>query len=365
MKTVLLLVTLFIFCAPTFAQNIKVTIDFESAKAVVDALSKNKISDVELERIALLEGNQTLIKKAAARGATDANTESFKSSLREIIETGKIKGDDIFNWSGTKQNLTEIKMLMARIEREESGLLADVGRIIGDYTPPDLKAEVKARLLVGGYSLGFTIGDDTALNVALQKIGGDFEGLKYLLAHELYHSIQAVGEQQRKKSLTNSKIEPKQNIVNTYILAANLWLEGTATFVGDFTKIKKPLAFSKEQQDEYEKNAARLRLNFALFEALIYRADTDETADGDQLYRIAFTTAFDETSYYVGYRMAQIIEKYDGKKGIASFIGKSPLEFSRRYIEIYKAHPEEKRAIKFSAPIEKILLEMQIWKDKI
>ena len=33
--------------------------------------------------------------------------------------------------------------------------------------------------------------------MALQKIGDDYEGLVYLVAHELYHTIQQVGERHR------------------------------------------------------------------------------------------------------------------------------------------------------------------------
>ena len=358
--------SLFILLISTFAaaaQNVTVSIDFESGKAVVEALAKNEISDAEVERIAGLEGNRALINKMTSLGLKNAEN-VFKTTLREIVRTGKVSGKDDFRWLQVKEKLSDIKIMTARIEREKPALLADLSRLIADYTPPDLKANVKARLLVGGWSLGFLVDNDPTLNVALDKVGNDFEGLKYLLAHELYHSIEAVGDEERKRKLAKNLNEPPVNIINSYIVAFNIYNEGAATFVGDFTKIENPLEFSKTQQAEYEKNANRTRQNFALFEALIYRAYHDPTVDGDQLYNIAFTTSFEESGYYVGYRMAQIIEKYEGKSRIAAFVNKNPLAFFKKYIEIYRTH-DEPRAIKFSPAVEKILLDMQVWNEKL
>lgn len=351
------LLTLFLTIS-ALAQDVKVTIDFESAKAVIEAFAKSKISNSELDRIAQLEGNRTLIKKAESTEIV------FKTTLKSVIETGKTTGEDPFDWQTVRRNLKDVQTLTVRIEREQLQLLADINLLIRNYTPQNLNAEVKARLLVGGGSLGFTIDQDTALNVALQQLGNDFEALKYLLAHELYHSIQAIGDEKRKKTLAKPTVDPPVNIINTYTLAANVYREGTATFVGDFSKIRNPLAFSREQIAEDEKNQNRMRQNFALFEALVFRAYNDPDADIDQLYRTGFTTSFDETSYYVGYRMAQIIEKYKGKVAVAELVNRNPLEFFKEYIEIYKKH-DEPRAIKFSQTVEKILLEMQTWSDKI
>ncbi len=53
-------------------------------------------------------------------------------------------------------------------------------------------------------------------------------------------------------------------------LLANLWAEGSANLVGDFTKIKQPGGFSKGQQEQYARNEQRSRQNFALFESLLF-----------------------------------------------------------------------------------------------
>jgi len=359
----ILILTVCLLFVPATAQNVKVAVDFKSAKAITDALAKNKISEAEIEKIADLEGNRELIKKMTSLGLKDSE-KVFKKTLREIIQNGKVGGEDYFKWNLVRQNLKEINALTTRIEREKSALLADLNQIISDYTPADLQADVKARLLVGGNSLGFLNDNDPALNIALHKIGDDFEGLKYLLAHELYHSIEAVGDEQRKQKLPRSNAAPPVNIANAYTVAFNVYNEGAATFVGDFTKIKNPLAFTSNRQAEYEKNARRMRQNFALFEALLFRAYHDPSADVNQLYSVAFTTSFEESGYYVGYRMAEIIEKYEGKAAIADLVNKNPLEFFKKYIEIYKKY-DEPRAMKFSPAVEKILLAMQVWNDKL
>jgi hypothetical protein len=363
MKAIGLVCALCLLLVSARAQNIKVTIDNESGKAIIAALSKNKISDAEIERIAALEGNRALINKMTSLGLVDAEN-VFKRTLGEVIRTGRVSAKDDFRWNNVKSKLPLINLMAERITRDQTALITDLNRLISDYTPPDLQGDVRARLLVGGWSLGFLVDNDPTLNIALEKVDDDYEGLKYLLAHELYHSIEALGDARRKKSLVKMETQPPVNIVNAYILAFNIYNEGAATYVGDFTKIKEPNKFSKAQQLEYERNANRTRQNFALFEALLYRAYHDETADGDQLYSIAFTTSYEEAGYYVGYRMAQIIEQAEGKAALAGFVNKSPLEFFAKYIEIYKTR-DVPRAIKFSPAVEKILLDMQSWKDRL
>lgn len=340
--------------------DVLIQLDFESAKAITNLLIQSKTTDPELDQIAKLYGNQQLIRKVTSYNKSGTET-VFKQTLREMVETGTIKGNDPFEWKIVKGKLSEIRQLIDQLSTKTT-FVEEVKNRILPYSPPNINASVRACFLVGGGSLGFTIGNDDTFNVALQKIGDDYEGLLELVAHELYHSIQQVGERRRIKEKTAS--DPPRNIINTAIMLSNLWSEGTANLVGDFTKIKNPKDFSKTQQDGYNRNGQRSRQNFALFESLLYSAYYDSTANISELYNIAFTTAYDETTYDMGYRMAKVIEENREKAALADLIDKDPIEFCQLYVAIYKQHPD-KKLIRFSGSTESILAKMNVWKNKL
>lgn len=348
--------------ARTNARNLTIRLDFESAKTIINLMGGKTVTDKALDDAARLYGSQQLIRKVTSYDS-DGTEARFKQTLREVIETGTVKGNDPFDWKAVKARQPAIQSLIRQLDQKKDAFLTDIMKEIAPYSPTELKADIRACFLVGGGSLGFTIGGDNTFNVALQKIGDDYEGLIGLVAHELYHSVQHVGDQGRK----NGKVmdpNPPRHIIGAYVMLANLYLEGTANLVGDFSKLKQPKAFTKIQQDGYSLNRQRNGTNFTLFESLLYRAYHDSTASLNDLYNVAFTTEFEETSYYVGYEMAKFIEKHEGQAAVASFVNKSSIEFSQHYIDLYRKH-DEKGVVKFSKPIEAIIAAMQPWQDKL
>ena len=227
---------------------------------------------------------------------------------------------DPYEWQSVKKNLKDIRFLINQIERTQVSFLQDINNLILPYTPTDLRGEVRACFILGGAAMGFTFDNNPTLNVALHKINGDYEGLKYLVAHELYHSIQTLGIQNFNAGKNLGTIPVPLN--NSFQIILNVWAEGTATLVGNTANVKNPKWFSKFTQEEFHKNADRSRQNFALMEALLYQSFNDPDASAEQIYNIGFTTAYDQTLYYAGYEMAKVIEKYRDKKTVAAIIGK-------------------------------------------
>lgn len=340
--------------------NIKVSFDMQSAKAVCKVLALKKADTLQLQQISKLYGNTLLIKKV--KGYSGAGEDVFKNTLKEIIETGTVKDQDPYNWKQVKANLPAIQKLLVYLSANQDKFITEVQTMISSFTPTTLNATNKACFLVGGGSLGFTIGNDPTFNVALQKIGNDVEGLKYLVTHELYHNVQHAGQLARTKSTTE---KPPYFIKASYALLYNLWAEGTANYVGDFEKIKAPKPFSLEQQVAFKKNAERQYSNFYLFETLIYRQYSDTTARYQPLYDIAYSTAYDEVGYYVGYEMAKKISQYNGNSAIAALVTQDPMVFIQTYIALYKSHPEDKSFRRFSSSVEAIIEKVLVWKDRI
>jgi hypothetical protein len=343
-----------------FAQQINISIDIESAQAITQVLSLKKADTLHLRKIAGLYGNQQLIQKV--KGYSGAGEDIFLSTLKEIIETGAIKENDPYNWKLVKTKLPEIQKLLEYINTNKESFINDVKAIIQPFTPASLNAEARACFLAGGGSLGFTIGDDPTFNVALQKIGNDLKGLQYLVAHELYHSLQSIGQATR---IYQKDRQIPYAAKATYFQLYNLWAEGIATFVGDMSKIKVTGSFSKEQHELHTKNSDRRYQNFQLLEAMLYRQFHDSTADHQSIYDIGFSTAFDETSYFVGYEMARQLVKHQGNKVLADLLFKDPIRFITEYIELYKKLPDDKSFVRFSRTIEEIISKLLMLENKI
>ena len=335
------------------------SVDFESAQAIVKLLSSKKADTNEISRAAGMTGNSKLIAKV--KGYSGAGEDKFKATLKEIIETGNIKGNDHYNWKEVKNRLPEIQKLIAYLSANEKRFLDDVKALIRPYVPDTLKASARACFLVGGGALGFTTGGDPTFNVALQQIGSDIEGLKYLVAHELYHSLQDAGQNTRK---TQQGAGAENRFRASYQLFSNLWSEGSANFVGDMSLIKNARDFTKTQQAVLRKNDERRRENFALFDALIYKQFHDSTTSYETSYNIVFTTGYDELGYAIGYEIARMIVKYKGAKGLAAIVVNDPLLFVKHYIELYRAHPDDKSFVRFSKSTEMIIEKLTPWIDR-
>lgn len=360
-KTLLILCAIFFVKTVGYSQKLNVSIDIESAEAITELLSNKKADTLQLRKVSKLYGNQLLIKKV--KGYSGAGEDVFINTLKEIIETGTVKGNDEYNWKLVKSRLPEIKKLVAYISSNKEKFIGEVKAIIEPYTPADLSATTKACFLAGGGSLGFTIGDDPTFNVALQKIGNDVNGLQYLVAHELYHTLQDVGQRTRSYKKESGGISYASKA--SYYLLYNLWAEGIANYVGDMSKLKKNAAFSEEQIAHYQKNKERRYQNFQLFEALLYRQFNDTSADYQSSYDIAFSTAFDETGYFVGYEMARQIAKHQGNQAIANLLTSDPIRFTIDYISLYKSRPDDKSFIRFSKSFEDIVSKLMDLENKL
>lgn len=347
----LLLSSLIVFgiFSASAGESLRITLDTESARVNTAIIAAKSVTDAELNAAAALYGNQQLIAKV--KGYSGAGQDVFVSTLKELVQTGNIKGEDPYNWLAVKKALPEITALIRHVDQNKESFLREITEMIAPYSPSNLDISVKACFLAGGGSLGFTLGYENTFNVALQKLNGDIGGIKLLVAHELYHIVQETAQ----KNVKAAWVNPPYFLEASAVLLENLWAEGTANYVGDFSAYKGNSDFAKEQIDQWRKNAERKRENFLLFESILYKCYNDTAAKHfDRYYNIGFTTAYDETAYFVGYEMAKAIVKYKGKDVLAMFASADPVLFIDAYIKLYKEKNDD-RLIRFDQSTEQIV----------
>lgn len=333
--------------------HIQLELDSNSAHALLDLFNRDKVTDEELSRVAQLPATQAMIRQAARFDpfATEGN---FKSSLRRVIETGSLEQDP-FRFAIVKARLGLVRSLLKQIENNPQTFINDVTVRMREYAPENVALKSKVHFIVGGTSDGFAPGGDT-FYIALHYYGDDYEGLKMLAAHELFHSVQAAVR--RTKRGNNQALAKPINVSNSFAILRNTVDEGIASMVGDALLLPGGKEYSDFLKAKYKKNLGRIESNFALFETLLYRAYNDPGVNYNQLYNLGFSGTWDSPLYFVGYRMGKVIQKYKGKETLQALVAAEPLQFFNQYIEIYKKE-NDPEIVRFSKSCEEILKNLQ------
>jgi hypothetical protein len=96
-------------------------------------------------------------------------------------------------------------------------------------------------------------------------------------------------------------------------------------------------------RQRYRRNGEpkRIAQNFARFDAVLIRL-REGRMTWEKAYLEGFTSDNDASFYFVGYEMTKGLERYCGRECIARLFKEPPVEFFRRYIALYRAHPEIK-----------------------
>ncbi len=330
---------------------VQLELESSSARAILDLLSRNKVTDEELTAAIKLPATQALIRQAARFDPT-ATEELFRSSLRKMIETGATNPDP-FRFTRVKTNLELTRSLLKHIETNQQAFIEEVSRSIREYSPAKVSLQSKVHFIAGGTSDGFAPGSD-AFYIALHYYGDDYEGLKALTAHELFHNVQATLTPKSK----DKQSPAAANITNSLSILRNTANEGTASMVGDGLLLAGGKPYSDFLKGKFKKNLDRIKTNFALFETLLYRAYNDPTADYGQLYNLGFSGTWESPLYFVGYRMGRVIEKHKGKDALRSLIGAEPLRFFEQYMEVYRKE-NDPEIVRFSKTSEDILNKLR------
>jgi hypothetical protein len=186
----------------------------------------------------------------------------------------------------------------------------------------------------------------------LQFFGDDIEGIINIVTHEIYHLVQ----QRNYKHIDEISSRLPEAAKTTFLIAANLYLEGSATYVSNPLPILNPKKYALFQQEKFLRNFDKITESFYLFDALLMKASS-KSADADLLYNIGFGGKWDSPLYFVGFEICSAMEKRYGKYYIKKYLAESPITFLVDYILLYKKSPDIKH--KFSTETEVIISNLQ------
>ena len=327
--------------------TIRLSPDFASAKAIVHLYRQGSVDTAEMDRLLAMEGVQAVLKQVQ-RFRDDATVDKFRNGLRMSVAGNEVPQPDHFQFNRIRKNMAGIEKTMAWIENHPDEISARVLGLISPYSPVSELLEVKFFIVIGGDSDGWA--SNGVFHTALQHFGDDVEGMLILLSHELYHVVQNefMGPLVHKEDTQQSRVEQ---------LLQKAIREGTASYVCDPLNIKDGGGYTEWYSRKYLRNLNHLKLNFDLFETLIYRAYHDSDVPLRDLYNIGFSGALESPVYFVGYAMAREIERISGRDTLLELMQKPSAEFFAHYAAI--AGRGEGEAIPFSPGFQDILKTVQ------
>jgi hypothetical protein len=326
----------------------EVTLDTQSAKAVLGALGNPTLTRSEALAIAGLPGNEGLIRKANSYHVA-ATQETFADALVASAHSTPIQTPtaDHLGFERLKPNAAALIDLIARIETHSQEFQTWVIERVRMFSPPNSGMKIAGYLIAGGNSGGFAFGEPRFyLNL---NYFNEFEPAKVVLAHELYHAVQAVYSVDnddrwlKPESATPDGRAHQQMCANLANLFANLYQEGSASYIGDPLLLDAeagPLA--RKTRTEFQDGLNNGSAHRTLLELSVIGLQARIPVPYDDVYSLGFYVP--EPLYTVGYVMAKAISSDDGRQGLAAFLKQPGYLFARRYTQLPlygkdRAHP--------------------------
>ena len=339
--------TVMLFASRAANAEVELRFDLTAAEAVMALFEHEEPTRADVEALLELPGVKATISQTS-RFDSDATEEAYIESLLAIL-SGETPENDPFRFAGVRDRLDAIRVGLADLKANQGDFAADISQMMGSYTSAATNVETMLYAVLGGTSDAWAPGNGN-FYMALQYFRDDAIGLAAMTAHEVYHVVQ--------KSFFHV-FKDERPTIPARMLAENLFLEGTATLVGDPMNFEGDGSYLEFLQDKHTRNLRRINENFALFEALYFRAANDPEVPFGPIYNLGFSGGWDSPLYFVGFHITQGLEKHLGRERLVEILGTmTGPEILAEYIRVYR-ETGDMEMVTFSPTIE-ALIQAQI-----
>jgi hypothetical protein len=322
--------------------HVSVTIDTSGASVVLAAALADpqhaaQAADVALSNSAVRE----MIAKMAMYDHT-VTAEKFKSAVISLANGGT---GEPFDLARLRADPGPTQRMLARLANESDSISRRISDRLQSFTPDGIEVHARLRVLVGATKQnGWVPNDEQKRPDFYVDLGFHREEMESLInsaTHELFHVIQGQVQPSFDSAFADRPDLPNtgRELHNAHAVLLNLVIEGMATYVGDASLY--PAAGQRIQHDQLELKRQLARANdiFALFDTILFRVRNDPDAPLGTLLTIGFGGPWEETGYYVGYRMTKTIDRYSGRERLRVLVTLPPEQFVTDYIVLARAHP--------------------------
>src|SRR5436190_12561868 len=314
-------------------------LDYSGAEALVAALERDSLDGAQVDSLLRVRGVRAMVDNVT-RFVPGLGVPQFRSEIEKFVRRKRPSDYPAFQLADAWRERSRIADMTSAIRTNEGGIRREVLSLLERYRPDTGPLAIGVYFVAGGVSDGFVFENDPAFYINLARAGGDCREVALNIAHEAYHVLQTAA-QRRSGTLTSWVTDTTTSPVDR-VLAGTL-LEGTANFVADPARLAADSSSLRSARDRFRRNAEpeRIAENFAVFDAVVRGLREGTLSWQEASARGFMNSPRDETRFYfVGYEMAQAIERYCGPECIGKLFGRPPVEFFRQYIALYRAHPE-------------------------
>jgi hypothetical protein len=322
------------------AEPITLRLDYGGAEALLDALARDSLSDADVDSLLRVPGVNAMAANVT-RFIPRLGTAEFRTSIRHFARTRE--RDDpgrYFRFDDAWAARGEVRALVQALRADERAAVHASLAQLGPYLPATESLDVGVFFVAGGVSEGFVLegAGEPALYANLVRAGGDLNRVLWNLGHEVYHVAQKAA--QRRAGLGTYADAPHTLPPAERMLAEAL-VEGTANLAADPLRSGAPGPAMDRARERYRRHAepARAAENFAAFDRVLGDLRAGRIT-WDTAYVAGFSDHNDARFYFVGYQMAQAVERYCGAACIGRAFAERPAAFFRRYIALCEAHRE-------------------------
>ena len=314
-------------------------LDYAGAEALINALEQNSLSDAEVNNLLRIPGLRAMVDNVT-RFIPNIGVPKFRKEIRAFVQTKKGgEYNDYFQLSDVWRERSRIRTLITAIRADERKIVRETLSQLKRYRPDTGPLAITAYFVAGGVSGGFAFENDpNSFYAELWRAEGDLNGVVLNMEHEAYHVMQFAAQKRAGINplwVSNEKMPPVERLFTGALQ------EGTANYVVDPTRSTATGPDMERARGRYRRNAepARVTENFALFDSVL-----KELREGritwDVVNERGFSRNNDDRFYFVGYEMAKAIDRYCGRGCVSRLFEEPPVEFFRRYIALYRKHPE-------------------------
>ena len=323
-----------LFTTAEQATAITVTINTDSAKAVLIALENPSLTHEEALKVARMTGNQGIIREM--NGFKIAVTiDSFANALWASAHGQKVTDptETALYFDIVKPKAAQLLALTRQIEANPQAFQESIEKRIALFTLPGAEIHLQGYIVAGGDGGGYAFGGtDFYLNL---EFNDDMAVAKTVTTHELYHAVQGAFANERKPTLEAPAhlSHTQQACANVAHLFADVYEEGSATYVEDISTLAQSHSESAVKQlTDINEGLAHLHDSATLLELSVIGLNTSEAVPFDDVYSVGFYGH--GVLYDIGNGMARAIVENDGPQGLAGFLKQPPYKFALRYTQL-------------------------------
>jgi hypothetical protein len=319
-----------------------VTLDVSGANAVLAAALADTAHAADAADAALRnDAVRAMIAKMAKYDSTITSA-AFKAAVMRLSRGGD---GAPFDLTRLRADPASTRRMLARLTTDSAIVAQRLADRLRSFTPDGMNVHATMHVLVGAAHQNGWVPEGNAADfyVDLGFHGEEVESMTNSASHELFHVVQEMAQPDLAAQLNDRPtlgVDARERYRARAILL-NLVIEGMASYVGDPSMYQSAGPRLARDQATLQRELNRAGDIFALFDTILYRAAHDPDAPLETLLRLGFGGSWDQTGYYVGYRMSKVIDRYAGRDRLRALVTAPPEDFVMEYIRIARAHPND------------------------